>query len=688
MTTPFLSVPIFYYPGAVSGLLYTYVANSTTPQVTYSDAAGAVPNTNPVVLDTTGAAIVRLGAGLAYDFVLKDQTGTVTLWTANNYVQPVGSGSFTQATIAALLYPQTTAEAAAPVTPVNLQYQPLDPRRYTTIANWASVYAVVSAPADTDWPFYRGDHAQHNTQTNAIAGYKTFDDSQLTGTIGWHCTAFGAQALQFNAGSVSAGGTNTAIGYAALQHNVDGSGNTAVGAEVLNTMTGVSSAHNNCFGYRGCTLMTSGTQNNTFGFVVLTNLLTGNNNHGFGESVLTTLTQGNGNQAFGYQASFSKKTGDFSHSFGYQALFNETSAPITGITLAASAVITVSTVSAANPFLVGCPIIVEGALGMTQINGVQGQVTAIGGASGAWTVTVNINSSGFSAWTSGGGISPLGNAAFGYQTGLNLNFSGGNTAMGWQALSAASPGINNTAMGWQAANALNSNIGGNLGQYNVAVGYWALLGGTSCQNMVAIGQQAGKNITTGSDNVTVGANSGLGVSTAGNNTWVGSNTGTNLNGANNTGCGFNAGTQGSAQTFTNTQSFGANAVPTASNQVTLGDNTIATLRCQQTTITALSDARFKQDIATLDIPDAFLEEVRIVSYRWLGEELPTGTHVGVIAQELDALQEKYSLQWLGLVDKSNPDKWEATPGKLLFPLIQRVQRQEQRLKAIEAKLGL
>lgn len=82
-------------------------------------------------------------------------------------------------------------------------------------------------------------------------------------------------------------------------------------------------------------------------------------------------------------------------------------ATITGITQAASAVVTVNTVSAANPFAIGNTIGFQGVLGMTQINGLTGTVTAIGGASGAWTATVNINSSGFSAYASGGTANPF-----------------------------------------------------------------------------------------------------------------------------------------------------------------------------------------------------------------------------------------------------------------------------------------
>jgi hypothetical protein len=65
-------------------------------------------------------------------------------------------------------------------------------------------------------------------------------------------------------------------------------------------------------------------------------------------------------------------------------------------------VITVSTVSAANPFAVNMLITYNGVGGMTQINELVGRVTAIGGASGAWTATTDTNCTGFSAFTAGG----------------------------------------------------------------------------------------------------------------------------------------------------------------------------------------------------------------------------------------------------------------------------------------------
>jgi hypothetical protein len=79
-----------------------------------------------------------------------------------------------------------------------------------------------------------------------------------------------------------------------------------------------------------------------------------------------------------------------------------TAQTITGITQAANAVVTLSTVSGSNPFAIGNSIAFASVAGMTQINGVAGLVTAIGGSSGAWTITTNINSTAFTAWSSGG----------------------------------------------------------------------------------------------------------------------------------------------------------------------------------------------------------------------------------------------------------------------------------------------
>jgi hypothetical protein len=68
---------------AIGGLLYTYIAGTTTNLATYTDVALSVPNTNPVVLDSAGRASIYLTPLTAYKFVLKTALG-VTLWTQDN----------------------------------------------------------------------------------------------------------------------------------------------------------------------------------------------------------------------------------------------------------------------------------------------------------------------------------------------------------------------------------------------------------------------------------------------------------------------------------------------------------------------------------------------------------------------------------------------------------------------------
>lgn len=71
------------------GLLYSYVAGTSTPAATYADQTGSTPNTNPIVLDANGEANVWLGSGF-YKFILED-VNNVVQWTVDE-VSADGSG--------------------------------------------------------------------------------------------------------------------------------------------------------------------------------------------------------------------------------------------------------------------------------------------------------------------------------------------------------------------------------------------------------------------------------------------------------------------------------------------------------------------------------------------------------------------------------------------------------------------
>jgi hypothetical protein len=174
----------------------------------------------------------------------------------------------------------------------------------------------------------------------------------------------------------------------------------------------------------------------------------------------------------------------------------------------------------------------------------------------------------------------------------------------------------------------------------------------------------------------------------------------NTTGINNTAIGYNAGS--AVTTGTNLTIIGFNAAAssaTATNEITLGNANVATLRCQVTTITALSDFRDKTDINNVDVGLSFVEKLRPVTFKWDkrewytdgnrdGSKKDTITQVGFIAQELKQLQEQEGVEYLKLVYESNPEKLEATPGNLLIPLIKAIQELSVKVKALEEEVKL
>jgi hypothetical protein len=67
------------------GLIYTYLAGTSTPQVTYTSASGNIANSNPIVLDSSGRPPneIWLTSGVSYKFVL--QTASfVQIWSMDN----------------------------------------------------------------------------------------------------------------------------------------------------------------------------------------------------------------------------------------------------------------------------------------------------------------------------------------------------------------------------------------------------------------------------------------------------------------------------------------------------------------------------------------------------------------------------------------------------------------------------
>jgi len=147
-----------------------------------------------------------------------------------------------------------------------------------------------------------------------------------------------------------------------------------------------------------------------------------------------------------------------------------------------------------------------------------------------------------------------------------------------------------------------------------------------------------------------------------------------LDGDNNTILGFNAEASSSS----------------VSNEITLGDSNITNLRCNDTTISSLSDERDKDNIVDLNWGLQFIDDLRPVKFDWARRDGSMQGHVdmGFIAQELDTVEDKYdSHEYTRLVSHENPDRLEADPMKTYPILIKAVQELSARVAELETQLA-
>jgi hypothetical protein len=211
---------------------------------------------------------------------------------------------------------------------------------------------------------------------------------------------------------------------------------------------------------------------------------------------------------------------------------------------------------------------------------------------------------------------------------------------------------------------------------NLVVGNYAVNGvNYTGVNNTVLGPSAAQALSSGSENTFVGAGSGSITATGNQNTAVGRSAGP------------------SSASFNNTTQIGYNAGCTASDQVTLGNSSVSALRCAVTSITAISDMRDKEKAGDDGLlPFDALAFIRGVAVRWFtwamrdGSKTTSKPEAGIFAQELKNLQDEHGVD-LGLVDMADPDRMEAAPGKLLFPLIEAVQRIADRCDALEMRLA-
>lgn len=327
---------------------------------------------------------------------------------------------------------------------------------------------------------------------------------------------------------------------------------------------------------------------------------------------------------------------------------------------------------------------------------------AIGNYSGrAQTSTVNTTSVGYAALynsTTGTQNTSVGwqslynsttanyNTAFGSNAGLTLTTGGGNVfigdACGYGSDTSncvyvgrvagnynSSGKSNNVGIGYQCANDAYGTLSVAVGAYSmsdgnhtgsVAVGYDALgRSSTSTPNYnVAVGYQAGEQIYSGDYNTFLGPNVG-GIAYYNNRCTV---------------IGASATASGAS----------------ASNEITLGDSNISSLRCNVTTISSLSDERDKTAIEDLSYGLDFINDMRPVQFTWNRRDgtFAQKTDLGFIAQDLyDVELEHSSTSRTRLVKWENPEKLEADYLRSYPILVKAVQQLSAKCDALEARIA-
>ena len=259
------------------------------------------------------------------------------------------------------------------------------------------------------------------------------------------------------------------------------------------------------------------------------------------------------------------------------------------------------------------------------------------------------------------------NTTVGLTAGTAITDAAGCTFMGTYAGYAITVGTFNTALGQGALQSEDD------GSRNTAIGYEALyqLNYSGWGRNTAVGSQAGRALTSNSfQNTIIGAEA--------------------------------ANSQGSSITNCTVIGYGANpSAFNSTNQITLGNTSVGTLRCQVQTITSLSDERDKTNIEPIPYGLDFIDSLKPKSFVWdnrpeiaieqdeEGNDIEVEFYsankgkedIGFIAQDLLEVDDNF----LNLVHTDNPDKLEASYGRLIPVLVQAIKELKAEVELLKNK---
>jgi hypothetical protein len=317
-------------------------------------------------------------------------------------------------------------------------------------------------------------------------------------------------------------------------------------------------------------------------------------------------------------------------------------------------------------------------------------------------VTSSNNNTGLGAESCGGSMmQDSSNTAIGYRSitycqsnyCIGIGNDANNSAIQSQAIAVGSQAMTISkiycvSIGYETGAAKSSVLTGSYAGYNLGP---TTSGGDYA--ITSIGSYSQYSNTAGYYSTSIGYKSLYSLTTSIHNTALGAFSLYNTSGTTSTGntaCGYNSGYNVTTG-YTNTL-LGFNSQPssnTVKNEITLGNSSITTLRCNQTSITSLSDKRDKTNIEPINVGLNFINEINPVIFSWNRRDgsLVGKKSSGFIAQQLKSVEENFKVQeFLKLTNSSNSDKLEASYMNLLPVLIKSLQELSLKNKELKERI--
>lgn len=243
---------------------------------------------------------------------------------------------------------------------------------------------------------------------------------------------------------------------------------------------------------------------------------------------------------------------------------------------------------------------------------------------------------------------------------------------------------------------------------SIAIGSTTLSSITSGIINISIGDNSLSNLSTGQENIGIGVNAGSYIKTTTANTFIGHESGSAFNmgagiGDYNTAVGYRSGydTKGNENIFLGYNAGGNNSINgsnnicigvnsetatlNTNNSITLGNSSHTVIRAAVTSITSLSDVRDKSNVQDSTYGLNIINSLKPVTFEW---DTRDGAKKGVkdlgfIAQDLQQVDDEY----LNLVYDENPEKLEASYGKLIPVFVKAIQELTNELNILKQQLN-